>query len=198
MEDMTSVIEAILFASGEPVAGEKLKTVLGITEDELMLQMRNLSDKLDYERRGVMLIRLETSFQLCTRPQYADAIRHALETRRQPSLSQAALEVLAVVAYQQPVTKAYIEQVRGVDSSNTVNTLVEKGLIEECGRLDVPGRPMLFQTTADFLRTFSIASLAELPDLPEFADNADGQLTLSMIEPAETSQKLQQNTVMGE
>ena len=137
-----------------------------------------LSDGYDYDRRGIRLIRLEDSLQLCTRTEYADYIRRALETRKAPQLSQAALEVLAIIAYRQPVTKAYIEQVRGVDSSNTVNTLAEKGLIEECGRLDVPGRPMLFRTTDDFLRSFGLSGVADLPPLSQFQEEIGEQLTL--------------------
>ena len=116
--------------------------------------------------------------QLCSRPVHAPAIRRALETRRPPSLSAAALEVLTVVAYRQPVTRAYIEQLRGVDSGGTISGLVEKGLIEEVGRLDVPGRPVVFGTTDTFLRTFGITSLKQLPDLPELVEGE--QMTMQL------------------
>ena len=163
--EIEAIIEGILFAAGEPVAIDRLAAVVGAERADVEKAALALSDGYDYDRRGIRLIRLEDSLQLCTRTEYADYIRRALETRKAPQLSQAALEVLAIIAYRQPVTKAYIEQVRGVDSSNTVNTLAEKGLIEECGRLDVPGRPMLFRTTDDFLRSFGLSGVADLPPL---------------------------------
>ena len=176
--EIEAIIEGILFAAGEPVAIERLASVLGLQRADVEKAAMALSDGYDYDRRGIRLVRLEDSLQLCTRTEYAEPIRRALETRRAPQLSQAALEVLAIIAYRQPVTKAYIEQVRGVDSSNTVNTLVEKGLIEECGRLDVPGRPMLFRTTDDFLRSFGLSGVADLPPLRQFQEEVGEQLTL--------------------
>ena len=139
---------------------------------------KNLEDKYKFERRGIRLIRLEDSLQLCSAPESADTIRLALETRKQPQLSQPALEVLAAVAYFQPVTRAYIEQVRGVDSAYTVGLLQNKGLIEPCGKLAVPGRPVLFKTTDAFLRTFSISSVDELPPLPDAGGEEDGQMKI--------------------
>lgn len=176
--EIEAIIEGILFAAGEPVAINRLAAVVGAERADVEKAALALSDGYDYDRRGIRLIRLEDSLQLCTRTEYADYIRRALETRKAPQLSQAALEVLAIIAYRQPVTKAYIEQVRGVDSSNTVNTLAEKGLIEECGRLDVPGRPMLFRTTDDFLRSFGLSGVADLPPLSQFQEEIGEQLTL--------------------
>ncbi len=176
--EIEAIIEGILFAAGEPVAIDRLAAVVGAERADVEKAALALSDGYDYDRRGIRLIRLEDSLQLCTRTEYADYIRRALETRKAPQLSQAALEVLAIIAYRQPVTKAYIEQVRGVDSSNTVNTLAEKGLIEECGRLDVPGRPMLFRTTDDFLRSFGLSGVADLPPLSQFQEEIGEQLTL--------------------
>ena len=176
--EIEAIIEGILFAAGEPVAIDRLAAVVGAERADVEKAALALSDGYDYDRRGIRLIRLENSLQLCTRTEYADYIRRALETRKAPQLSQAALEVLAIIAYRQPVTKAYIEQVRGVDSSNTVNTLAEKGLIEECGRLDVPGRPMLFRTTDDFLRSFGLSGVADLPPLSQFQEEIGEQLTL--------------------
>ncbi len=167
MNERLCELESVLFASGEPVHEEKLMQVLGVDENVLRRMIAVLSDEYDAGQRGMMIVRLDQRYQMVSRPCYAETIRRALETRRSPSLSAAALEVLSIVAYRQPVTRAYIEQLRGVDSSNTVLTLLDKGLIEGCGRLDVPGRPMLYQTTTAFLRTFSITSLDELPELPE-------------------------------
>jgi len=139
----------------------------------------HLQDRLGYERRGIRLVRLDNALQLCSSPEYADYIRLALETRKPPQLTQPATEVLAIIAYFQPVTRAYIEQVRGVDSSYTVGLLQDRGLIEPCGRLAVPGRPVLYRTTKDFLRVFSISSLEELPELPDSGgEDEDGQLRL--------------------
>ncbi|MGM9650022.1 MAG: SMC-Scp complex subunit ScpB [Butyricicoccaceae bacterium] len=176
MTELECILEGILFAAGEPVACAKLMQVLNVPADVLSSTAKRLAQRYDEEQRGIMLVRLDDRYQLCSRPQYADYIRAALETRRTPTLSNAALEVLAIVAYRQPVTRAFIEQLRGVDSSNTVLSLVDKGLIEGCGRLDVPGRPVLYRTTPAFLRTFSLTDLTQLPSLPELGEAE--QLTL--------------------
>ena len=175
---LESIIEAILFAAGDAVPVARLEYALGEDHDTVAGAIQALADRYDFERRGVMLARMEDQVQLCSRPDYADYIRRAMESRRPPSLGPAALEVLSIVAYRQPVTRAYIEQLRGVDSSGTVASLVDKGLIEACGRLDVPGRPTLLRTTTAFLRTFSISSLDELPALPELTDAEGEQLRL--------------------
>ena len=170
MNELSCLLEGILFASGEPVYAQKLMQVLGVDAATLHELAQQLADSYDAEKRGFQLIRLQDSYQMVSRAEYADTIRRALEVRRTPSLSAAALEVLSIVAYRKPVTRAYIEQLRGVDSSNTVLTLLDKGLIEGCGRLDVPGRPMIYRTTPAFLRAFSISSLDELPELPELKE----------------------------
>lgn len=181
--DIQSVIEGILFASGEPMGINRLSLVLGTTEESVMEACRQLRDKYVFEQRGIRLVFLDKAVQLCSAPEYADIIRLALETRRQPQLSQQALEVLAVIAYFQPVTKTYIEQVRGVDSAYTVGLLQDKGLIETCGRLNVPGRPLLYRTTPAFLRTFGISSLDALPQLPDPESEAQFQLTTDEVPP---------------
>jgi len=164
--EVESAIEAILFVSGEPVKISRIADVLGVAENEIELAGDRLRDHYSFVRRGIRLVRLEDTLQLCSSPEYADYIRRALEARKPPQLSQPALEVLSIIAYFGPVTKAYIEQIRGVDSSYTVALLQERELIESCGRLAAPGRPMLFRTTHVFLRTFGLESLKELPDLP--------------------------------
>jgi segregation and condensation protein B len=161
------IIEAILFASGEPVPVGRFCAVLDADRQEVLDAAKRLADQYLFEQRGIRLIKLEDSLQLCSAPEYYDSIRRALETRKPPKLSAAALEVLAIVAYYQPVTRTYIEQIRGVDSSYTVGLLAEKGLIEPCGKLDVPGRPVLYRTTHAFLRCFNISSLNELPELSD-------------------------------
>ena len=179
IRDIEGAIEGILFASGEPVQAERIAAVLGIDCDLVLDTAARMADRYGFERRGIRLIRLNSSLQLCSAPEYAGYIRLALETRKPPQLTQPALEVLAIVAYFQPVTRTYIEQVRGVDSAYTVNLLQERGLIEQCGRLAVPGRPALFRTTDAFLRTFCIESLDELPPLPEDGgEDDDGQMKL--------------------
>ena len=157
----------MLFASGEPVPVERLCLGLEVDRPTLDAVAQELMDKYKYERRGMRIVRMDTSYQMCSAPEYAPHIRKTLESRKPPKLSQPALEVLAVIAYYQPVTRAYVDQVRGVDSSYTVSLLLERDLIEEAGRLAVPGRPTLFRTTKNFLRTFELNSLAELPELPD-------------------------------
>lgn len=173
---LVAAAEAILFASGEPVRCERIALALEIGSEETEEVLSALAAKLETENSGLRLIRLGEKAQLCTRGEYAACIRVALETRKPPALSQAAMEVLAIAAYRQPVTRAYIEQVRGVDSTYTVSSLVEKGFLEESGRLEVPGRPALFRTTDQFLRVFGLTSLAELTPLP--TEGEDGQLKL--------------------
>ncbi len=177
LETLENIIEGILFAVGDPISIDRLQEILAVNREAVLLALVNLENQYDFERRGIMLVRMENKVQLCSRPEYALYIRRATENRRAPSLSQAALEVLSIIAYRQPVTRAFMEQLRGVDSGGTVAMLLEKGLIEECGRLDVPGRPILFRTTTAFLRAFAIKSLAELPSLPELT-GAEEQLRL--------------------
>lgn len=173
MIDLLSVIEAILFAAGESVPVARLSLILGVGEDEVLAAAEELREKYESEQRGMRILRLDDRLQMCSAPEFAPYISKVLEQRKPPMLSQPALETLAVVAYFQPVTRAYVEQVRGVDSSYTVSALCERGLIEECGRLEVPGRPAIFRTTDVFLRTMGISSLAELPPLPDMT-NGEG------------------------
>ena len=145
---------------------ERLCLGLEVDRPTLDAVAQELMDKYKYERRGMRIVRMDTSYQMCSAPEFAPHVRKTLESRKPPKLSQPALEVLAVIAYYQPVTRAYVDQVRGVDSSYTVSLLLERDLIEEAGKLAVPGRPTLFRTTKNFLRTFELNSLAELPELP--------------------------------
>ena len=163
--EIMAAVEAVLFASGEPVLAWRIAQVLGIDTDAVFAAAEEL--KAQYETRGIRLLRLDDKLQLCSAPEYAQAVTGALEQRKPPKLSPAALEALAIVAYFQPVTRAYIDQVRGVDSSYTVGVLIERGLIEPAGKLDVPGRPTLYRTGDMFLRTMNIGSLDELPALPD-------------------------------
>ena len=164
---MRAAAEAILFAAGEPVETAKIAQALDIEIEDAETVLRSCAEQLDERESGVCLLKLGERYQLCTRQEYAENIRSVLDMKRNVPLSSAAFEVLAVVAYNQPVTKSFIEQVRGVDCSGVVTTLVEKGLIEERGRLELPGKPLLYGTTKNFLRCFGISDLTELPPLPK-------------------------------
>ena len=164
---LQAAVEAILFASGEPIELERIAEALNI-EPELCEQIiLNLSAKLDESNSGICVLKLDNMYQLSSRTEFAEIIRDVLDLRKNTPLSSAAFEVLAVIAYNQPVTKSFIEQIRGVDCSGVLSTLCQKKLIEEKGRLDLPGRPLVYGTTTDFLRCFSISSLDELPQLPQ-------------------------------
>ena len=165
--DISSAIEAILFAAGEPVSVARLSLVLDTDEQELYTVAAELAERYEREGRGMRILRLGDKLQMCSAPDYAPLISRALEQRKPPMLSQPALETLAITAYFQPVTRAYIDRVRGVDSSYTVGVLNERGLIEPCGHLEAPGRPALFRTTDVFLRTMGISELSQLPPLPD-------------------------------
>lgn len=165
--DISSAIEAILFAAGEPVSAARLSLVLDTDEQELYTAAAELAERYEREGRGMRILRLDDKLQMCSAPDYAPLIGRALEQRKPPMLSQPALETLAITAYFQPVTRAYIDRVRGVDSSYTVGVLTERGLIEPCGHLEAPGRPALFRTTDVFLRTMGISELSQLPPLPD-------------------------------
>lgn len=165
--EMKHAMEAILFAAGDPVSAERIALVLDSDKETVLALGAELAEEYESQQRGIRLVRLNESLQLHSAPEHATAITHALEQRRAPKLSQASLEVLSIVAYFQPVTRAYIEQMRGLDSSYTVGVLAERGLIEPCGHLEAVGRPTLYRTTDLFLRTMGVSSLEELPTLPE-------------------------------
>lgn len=179
LKELQSALEGVLFAAGEPVSVERLCLGLEVDRPTLDAVAQRLMDQYSYDRRGIRLVRLDGSYQLCSAPEYADAIRSTLESRKPARLSQPALEVLAIVAYYQPVTRAYVDQVRGVDSAYTMGLLLERELIEEAGRLSVPGRPMQFRTTKNFLRSFGMSSLEELPELSGSSQEGS-QLTLEL------------------
>lgn len=162
-----AAIEAVLFAAGAPVPADRLAGALEIDPKSVKEYAEELILEYNASDRGLTIIKLEDSYQLCNKKEYGEYIRRTMDLRRNTPLSQAALEVLAVVAYNQPVTKAFVEQVRGVDCSGVIGSLTTKGLIEEKGRLELPGRPLLYGTTENFLRSFQLSSLEDLPPLPE-------------------------------
>ena len=177
MKEIEAAVEGILFASGEPVHIDRICLAAELDRPTAELVLQKLMDYYSFERRGMRLLRLEDSWQLCSAPEYADVSRRAFEIRKPAKLSQPALEVLTIIAYYQPTTRAYVDQIRGVDSSYTVGLLLDRHLIEECGRLQVPGRPRLYRTTKAFLRAFHLNSLEDLPEMPGM--EADGQLRLA-------------------
>lgn len=197
VKELESALEGVLFASGEPVAVERLCLGLEVDRQTLDAVAQQLMDQYSYGRRGIRLLKLDTSYQLCSAPEFAPHIRKTLESRKPARLSQPALEVLAVIAYYQPVTRAYVDQVRGVDSAYTISLLLERELIEECGRLAVPGRPALFRTTKNFLRSFGLGSLDELPELSDPTGEGE-QLTLELKEAVARLDVMEENEKTGD
>ena len=161
--EIQRIVEAILFAAGERIEISRLAAVLEVDQEEIVPAVDALADEFAFNRRGVRILKLENGYQMVSSGEMADYVTKALETRKPPRLSASQLETLTIVAYYQPATKAMVEQIRGVDSSYSVGALLNKKLIEEAGRLNVPGRPILYKTTPDFLRTFGLRSLEELP-----------------------------------
>ena len=194
IKELESMLEGVLFAAGEPVPVERLCLGLEVDRPTLDAVAQQLMDKYSYQRRGIRLLRLDTSYQLVSAPEFAPVIRKTLESRKPAKLSQPALEVLAIIAYYQPVTRAYVDQVRGVDSSYTVSLLLERDLIEESGRLAVPGRPVLFRTTKTFLRSFGLSGLDELPELPDSTQEG-AQMTMKLEAAVAKLKEEEQETV---
>ena len=177
MKEIESAIEGILFASGEPVHVDRICVALELDRPTAEQVLQKLMDYYSYERRGIRLLHIEDSWQLCSAPDYAEYIRRAFEIRKPAKLSQPALEVLTIIAYYQPTTRAFVDQIRGLDSAYTTGLLQERKLIEECGRLQVPGRPHLYRTTKQFLRAFHLTSLEDLPEMPDLG--GEGQMRLN-------------------
>ena len=190
MKEIESAVESILFASGEPVQTDRICTALELDRPTVERVLQKLMDGYAYERRGIRLLRIEDSWQMCSAPDCADVIRRAFEIRKPAKLSQPALEVLTIIAYYQPTTRAYVDQIRGVDSSYTISLLLDRKLIEECGRLQVPGRPHLYRTTKQFLRAFHLTSLDDLPEMPDLG--GEGQMRIGedrqIGDPAESAE----------
>lgn len=184
-KELQAAAEAVLFSVGEPIELERIAAALEIEAESAEQLLMNLSASLDERGSGICLLKLGSKYQLSSRAQFAPQIRSVLEVKRNAPLSQAAFEVLAVIAYNQPVTKSFVEQVRGVDCSGVIATLCQKKLVEEKGRLDLPGRPLLYGTTPEFLRCFSVSSLEELPELPNHDAEQSIEATLEAAEEVE-------------
>lgn len=185
LNEAIAMIEAVLFAHGDPITLDKLSEATEIDIEELPKLIDQLERGYNVRESGLRILRLNDGYQLATRQEYGEAVKKALETKRQAPLSQAAMESLSIIAYNQPVTKAFVEQVRGIDSGSVVNTLVERGLLEEAERLELPGRPIAYRTTDTFLRCFGLSSLAELPPIP----NQEGQLDFDELAELEAESK---------
>lgn len=179
MKELQNALEAVLFAVGEPIETERLSQALEIDEILLDQVLENLRAAYDERDGGLCILKLEDKYQICSKKQYAEQIRKVLEIKRNAPLSQAAFEVLAIIAYNQPVTKAFVEQIRGVDCSGVISTLCQRELIEEKGRLDLPGRPLIYATTSNFLRCFCLSSLEDLPAVPEKGSKNDDKDEIS-------------------
>ena len=160
-----AAIQAILFASGEPISAERIATTIKLDKSTVSKLLKNLMDDFDKDESGICIIKLDDKYQMCTKSIYSDFVKSALDLRRHIPVSQAAMEVLAIIAYNQPVTKSFVENIRGVDCTSIVSNLNTRNLIEERGRLDLPGRPLLYGTTLNFLKCFEIMSVDELPEL---------------------------------
>ena len=186
--ELQRTLMAVLFAAGELVSIARLAQSLEIDADELEREAKALMDSLSYNRSGIRIVRLEDAYQMCSASEQAAFVTKTLETRKPPKLSQSQLETLTIVAYYQPTTKAYIEQIRGVDSAYSVSALLTKKLICEDGRLNVPGRPILYRTTPDFLRVFGLSSLDELPEVELTDLRSRQQLQLDMSEAPATQE----------
>lgn len=167
--DIQRAVEAILFAAGERIEVSRLASVLEVDASDILSAVDHLANLYAYERRGMRIVKLENGYQMVSSGEMADYVTKALETRKPPKLSSSQLEALTIIAYYQPATKAMVEQIRGVDSSYSIASLTNKKLIEEAGRLNVPGRPIQYKTTPDFLRTFGLTSLEELPPIDKIA-----------------------------
>ena len=183
--ELQRAIEAILFAAGERIEVSRLAMVLEVDVKEIFAAADALADELAFNRRGIRILRLEDGYQMVSSGEMADYITKALETRKPPKLSASQLETLTIIAYYQPATKAMVEQIRGVDSTYSITALLNKKLIEDAGRLNVPGRPIQYRTTADFLRTFALNSIEDLPEIekvslgePISVDNVDQQMQI--------------------
>ena len=166
IKEKLAALEAVLFACGEPVEIYRLSQASGIDTSTVPSMVKLLNDRYEEQQSALKIVRLDNSFQMCTRAEFALNIKNALDTKKSAPLSQAGMEALTIIAYNQPVSKGFVENVRGIDSSSVINNLVEKGLVEEAGRLDVPGKPIIYRTTPVFLRSFGLSSLDDLPPLP--------------------------------
>lgn len=184
IREIQAVIEAVLFAAGDPVELERLADIVDVDKRSLKEILKKMMDSYSYERRGIHIIRMEDSYQMCTNGAYAEYVGRLAEPPRKQNLSNAALEVLSIVAYKQPVTRSTVEHIRGVNCDYIVNRLIERNFIEEVGRLEAPGRPILFGTTKHFMRSFGLSELEELPEFDSLGQSPEESEQIEMEEVA--------------
>lgn len=169
--DITAAVEAILFAYSEPISPQKLAEIINVPVKHIKNSLKNLEESMSDNNRGIKLICLDGKYQFCTKEKFSDYIKNALSVKKNTKLSQSLLEILAIIAYNQPVTKSFVEQIRGVDCSYGISTLLSKELIDEAGRLNLPGKPITYKTTDNFLRCLGISNLDQLPDVTKALDS---------------------------
>ncbi len=178
IEKIKSIIEAILFASGQAVASKELALILEISKEDLEKIIENMEEEYKSQNRGIEIIKIEDSYQLCTKKELHDFIYPVIDKRAKPNLSNAALETVSIIAYNPKITRAEIEAIRGVNVDGCIYKLLEYGLIEEAGKSDLPGKPMTYKTTNEFLKMFGYTSLADLPELPKYKLDSNQQIVI--------------------
>ena len=181
IDKIKSIIEAILFSAGRIVETKELMAILELSNEDIDSIMQNMKSEYEEQNRGIEIIKVENGYQMCSRKEYYDYIYPIFDNRAKPSLSAAALETLSIIAYNPKITRAEIEQIRGVNSDGTIYKLLEYNLIEEVGRLDAPGRPTIYSTTKDFLKMFGMSSIEELPELPKYKLDENEQIVIDEI-----------------
>ncbi len=181
IDKIKSIIEAILFSAGRVVETKELMGLLELSNEDVDNIMQNMKSEYEEQNRGIEIIKVENGYQMCSRKEYYDYIYPIFDNRAKPSLSAAALETLSIIAYNPKITRAEIEQIRGVNSDGTIYKLLEYNLIEEVGRLDAPGRPTIYSTTKDFLKMFGMSSIEELPELPKYKIDENEQIVIDEI-----------------
>lgn len=181
IDKIKSIIEAILFSAGRIVETKELMAILELSNEDIDSIMQNMKSEFEEQNRGIEIIKVENGYQMCSKKEYYDYIYPIFDNRAKPSLSAAALETLSIIAYNPKITRAEIEQIRGVNSDGTIYKLLEYNLIEEVGRLDAPGRPTIYSTTKDFLKMFGMSSIEELPELPKYKIDENEQIVIDEI-----------------
>lgn len=198
IDKIKSIIEAILFSAGRIVETKELMAILELSNEDIDSIMQNMKSEYEEQNRGIEIIKVENGYQMCSRKEYYDYIYPIFDNRAKPSLSAAALETLSIIAYNPKITRAEIEQIRGVNSDGTIYKLLEYNLIEEVGRLDAPGRPTIYSTTKEFLKMFGISNLEELPELPKYKIDENEQIVIDEIIEETPNEETSKNSEIDE
>ena len=196
IDKIKSIIESILFSAGRIVGSKELMAILELSQEDVDTIVQNMKAEFDEQRRGIEIIKVDDGYQMCSKKEYYEYIYPIFDNRAKPSLSPAAMETLSIIAYNPKITRAEIEQIRGVNSDGTIYKLLEYNLIEEVGRLDAPGRPTIYSTTKEFLKMFGISNLDELPELPRYKIDENEQIVIDeIIEETETDKETNSNII---